>query len=179
MADLETDLDRIAALAAQNRDDNQAFGYFIDFMWDREGRADAELDALVDEIAAEVIPQIDCTRCANCCRTLPLGLTPGDISPLAAALNLPPDEVIARYVDRCSSAAHDAGSGEWGVMRGSPCPLLSDKLCSVYAHRPAACRNYPLLTPDFRWLYGDMIDGAGVCPITFNVLERLKVRLGW
>jgi hypothetical protein len=175
MVMIQTDLAVIAALAEQHRDDNEAFGHYIDIMWDREGRADAELDALVSEIAAEVIPQIDCTACAHCCRTITIGLTLDDVPPLAAALHLTPEQVIAQVVDREAGEAH----GEWGIMRGSPCPLLKDNLCAIYTHRPQACRDYPALTPDFRWLHDEMLRGVGRCPIIFNVIERLKTRLGW
>jgi len=162
-------------LAAQNRDDDEAFGYYIDLLWDREGRTDAELDALVGSIASEVIPHVDCTTCADCCHPDDIGLTPDDIPRLAAGLGLTEDEVIARYVDR------EAGArvGEWGVFRGTPCPFLSGQRCSIYPYRPQACRDYPAFTPDFRWLYPLLARSAGRCPIIFNVIERLKARLGW
>ncbi len=172
---LETDLAAIAAQARQCRDDYEAFGHYLDIMWDREGRSDSELDALVNAIAADVIPQIDCTACGNCCRSLVVGLTPADIPPLAAALNLPPDHVIASYVDQTAGEQQ----GEWGVFRCSPCPLMRHKLCSVYAYRPQSCRDYPALTPDFRWLYPEIARGAGSCPIIYHVIERLQARLGW
>jgi len=175
MSPLETDPHVIAVWAAQRRDDDEAFGHYIDVMWEREGRSDAELDALVDTVAAEVIPQIDCTACANCCRSLAVGLTPGDIPPLAAALNLPPDRVMAAYVDRRAGER----DGEWGTFRGLPCPLLHGTRCSVYPQRPQCCRDYPAFTPDFRWLYADAVRGAAHCPIIFHVIERLKGRLGW
>jgi Fe-S-cluster containining protein len=175
MTVLRRDLNSIAQQAERLRDDYEAFGYYIDLVWERENRTDAELDRLVDEIAAEVIPQIDCTACANCCRLLTVGLTLDDIPPLADALRLPPERVIAVYVDREIGAQHE----EWGVFRCSPCALLHNNLCTVYAHRPQSCRDYPALTPDFRWLYGEIASGAGRCPIIFNVIERLKLRLGW
>jgi Fe-S-cluster containining protein len=175
MPALELDLTTIIEQAGRLRDDYEAFGHYIDIMWERESRSDAGLDALVDEIAAEVIPQIDCTACANCCRSLVVGLTPDDIPPLADALNLPPGDVIALYVDREAGKRH----AEWGVFRSSPCLLLDGHVCSVYAHRPQSCRDYPALTPDFRWLRDEILQGVGRCPIIFNVIERLKVRLGW
>ncbi|MBN2304516.1 MAG: YkgJ family cysteine cluster protein [Anaerolineae bacterium] len=175
MPPLITDLETIAAQAARQRDDTLAFGYYIDIMWDREGRADTELDALVDAIAASVTPHINCTSCANCCRSLPVGLIPDDIAPLADALHVPPKQVIARYVD------HRAGPRwkEWATFAGSPCPMLAGSRCAVYAGRPQACRAYPALTPDFRWLIDDILRGVDRCPIIFNVIERLKVRLDW
>lgn len=175
MLSLETDLDRIAALAEQRRDDNQAFACFVDILWEREGRSDAELDDLVDQIAAEVSRSIDCTACANCCRTLKVGLEPDDVPRLAAGTGCSAADVLARYVDRSAGAA----VGEWAMLRGVPCPFLGDNLCSVYAHRPLACYYYPAFTPDFRWLLDAILEDVGRCPIVFNVIERLKVRLGW
>ena len=169
---IETSLERIAALTAQHRNDNQAFSHYIDIMWERERRTDAELDALVDSIAAEVTAHIDCTACANCCRSLTVGLTSDDIPPLSRATGLSPESLTRRYIS-------PARAGEWGVFCETPCPFLRGNLCSVYSNRPRACRDYPAFTPDFRWLRDHFIRGAGECPIIFNVIERLKQHLGW
>ena len=170
-----TDLAQIAALAEAHRDDDDAFGHYIAIMWEREGRDPAALDALVETIAADVIPRIDCSACANCCRSITVGLEPDDVPRLAVGLDLSLDETMARYVDRERGAQED----EWGVIRSSPCPLLAGKRCSIYAHRPQSCRDYPALTPDFLYLYPVIVQGAGLCPIIFNVIERLKAALGW
>ena len=98
------DLDHIAAEARARRDDYRAFAHYVDIMWTRENRPAEELDAIVDAIAAEVEPRIDCTACANCCRAIPVGLAEDDIPPLADALNLPPENVIASFVDRKNGA---------------------------------------------------------------------------
>ncbi len=172
---LETDLTRIAALARAHHDDTQAFVHYVDLVWERERRPDAALDSLVETIAAEVSAHIDCTRCANCCRHLTVGLTPADVPPLARALRLSPPDVVARYVDKKAGARE----GEWGVLCCSPCPFLQGDLCSLYPARPQSCRDYPAFTPDFRWLMPEIVKGMGLCPIIYNVIERLKVRLGW
>ena len=172
---METDLERIASLARARDEDTQAFVYYVDMLWEHEKRADAELDALVAAIAAEVSAQIDCTACANCCRHLTVGLTPDDVPPLAQALRLLPEAVRARYVDREAGARED----EWGVMCCSPCPFLAGTRCTLYPARPQSCRDYPAFTPDFRWLMPEIVKGMGLCPIIYNVIERLKVRLGW
>ncbi|WP_162909523.1 YkgJ family cysteine cluster protein [Aggregatilinea lenta] len=175
MPPLEVDLERVAASAAQRRDDNEAFGYYVDTLCERGDWTDEALDARVDAIAAEVAAQIDCTACGNCCRSLTVGLTPDDIPALAGALGQPGDAVIAQYVDREMARRE----GEWGVFRHQPCALLVGKRCSIYASRPAACRAYPAFTPDFRYLAQPIIAGAGLCPIIYNVIERLKIDLGW
>ncbi len=172
---LETDLERIATLARAHHDDTQAFVYYVDLLWERENRSDAALDALVTEIATEVEAQIDCTACANCCRRLAVGLTPEDIPPLSQALHLSLHDVTARYVDREAGARE----GEWGIFCCSPCPFLVGTHCTLYPARPQSCRDYPAFTPDFRWLMPEIVKGMGLCPIIYNVIERLKVRLGW
>jgi Fe-S-cluster containining protein len=175
MPPLEVDLQSIAANAALRRDDNEAFGYYVDTVCERGDWTDNGLDALVDRVAAEVTAQIDCTACGNCCRALTVGLTPDDIPALSGALRLPPEDVIAQYVDR--DAARD--EEEWGVFRAHPCALLTGKRCSIYAARPQSCRDYPAFTPDFRYLAQPIIAGAGLCPIIYHVIERLKIELGW
>ena len=172
---LELDLERIATLARVRHEDTQAFVHYVDVLWERENRPDAELDALVEQIAAEVSARVDCTACANCCRHLTVGLTPEDIPPLAQALRVSPEAVIARYVDKEAGARE----GEWGVICCSPCPFLVGTRCAHYAARPQSCRDYPAFTPDFRWLMPQIVLGMGLCPIIYNVIERLKVRLGW
>lgn len=55
MPPIETDRERIAALAEQQRDETAAFRYYVEAIWFGEKRSSAELDALVDRIAAGVI----------------------------------------------------------------------------------------------------------------------------
>lgn len=172
---LETDLERIAASAVRRRDENEAFGYYVDLLCERGEWTDDALDALVDTVTAEVAAQIDCTACGNCCRALTVGLTPEDIPVLSEALRLPAGDVIARYVDHETARQED----EWGVFRCRPCAFLAGMRCSIYTSRPAACQAYPALTPDFRYLAQPILSGAGLCPIIYNVVERLKIELGW
>ncbi len=127
------------------------------------------LDAQIAAIAAEVSARIDCTQCANCCRTLHVCLVPADAARLARGMEQTPSAVIAQYVDR----ANGKRLGEWGTISARPCPLLAGNLCSVYAHRPETCRAYPNFTPDFRWTLTDTIGGAATCPIIFNTLRAV------
>ncbi|NDJ61251.1 MAG: YkgJ family cysteine cluster protein [Chloroflexi bacterium] len=165
-ADLITDLDMIRRLAAAQHDRFEVMRYLLE---DEDALTDAQIDRLVDHIAAPIIAAIDCTQCANCCRVLDVYLTPDDAARLAAGLDLPVAAVTDRYIDHAAAAQ----VGEWGRFRARPCALLNGTLCSVYAHRPQTCRAYPAFTPDFRWTLADLIDGAGLCPIIYNVLIAL------
>ena len=134
---------------------------------------DSAIDAAVERIAAPIIEAIDCTECGNCCRSLDVYLTENDAQRLADGVDVPVADIITRYVDRESVKALDSSHEEWGKFRHSPCTFLQGNRCSVYAHRPQSCRDYPVFTPSFRWLIADTIEGASICPIIFNVLRRM------
>ncbi|MEL6270060.1 MAG: YkgJ family cysteine cluster protein [Chloroflexota bacterium] len=169
MKPLITDLDEIKRLAAQRHDEFDVLRHYLEF---RDDLTDAEIDAMVDEIAAPIVAAVDCTQCANCCRSLNVYLVPEDAQRLSDGLHIPLDEISVHYVD------HDEAQqvGEWGKFSTSPCAFLKGKLCSVYEHRPETCRTYPMFTPDFRWTLDDTIEGAGLCPIIYNVLSALVER---
>ncbi len=168
---LETDLNRIARLAAARHDEFEVLRYTVELLEDE--LSDAALDALVDALAAPILAAVDCTRCANCCRSLDVYLTPEDVARLADGLAIPTAEAAARYVDHEAAEA----AGEWGKLRAKPCAFLRDMRCSIYPHRPESCRTYPALTPDFRWTLPDILEGAGGCPIIYHVLDALIQRL--
>ena len=51
--------------------------------------------------------------------------------------------------------------------------------CRVYAHRPDTCRSYPHLDKEgFVFHLAQTVSNCAVCPIVFNVMERLKAELG-
>jgi uncharacterized protein len=163
---LVTGLDEIRRRAAERHDEFEVMRYMLEL---NDDLSDAELDALVDHIAAPIIAAIDCTRCANCCRSLDVALTPADTDRLAQGINVPLDTILTHYADHQRGQTLD----EWAVMRGKPCPFLTGTFCSVYIHRPETCRLYPDFTPDFRWTLQHTIEGAGLCPIIYNVLSAM------
>ncbi len=161
MSDIITDLSAIQALAHQRRDEFEVMRYMLE----RDDIPDDALDALVDAIAEPIINAIDCTLCGNCCRSLDVYLTPEDAQRLAPVVDVPLAAIIT----------HDSAQavGEWATFQTKPCGFLNGTLCTVYAHRPETCRTYPALTPDFRWTLADTLDGAALCPIIYNVLDRM------
>ena len=114
--------------------------------------------------------QVDCTTCANCCRTMGMTVDSEDVARLAGRLGLSMDEFEVRYV----SIEH----GE-KLITQTPCPFLNGYLCSVYEDRPKDCREFPYLDKeDIRSRPIGLIKNAADCPIVFNTLETLKRRLG-
>ncbi len=164
-----TDLNEIRRLSVARHDTFEALAEAIEF---DDTLPDDALDALVEAVAAPIVAAIDCKQCGNCCRSLDVCLVPADLEPLSQALHIPLSEVKTHYVDRAAGKAQ----GEWALMPAHPCPLLRGNLCSIYEHRPLACRLYPQFTPDFRYNLEDTIEGAAFCPIIYNVLDALVER---
>jgi hypothetical protein len=61
-----TDLDYISELAEKRAEENWEFRSFLK----QVDLSRQELDAIVHQIVDEVTEQIDCTKCANCCKQI-------------------------------------------------------------------------------------------------------------
>lgn len=89
-------------------------------------------------------PRVPCFNA--CCGDLTLTITPYDALRLRKALGESSREFIT---NRCTLVvAPDTGFPMLQLRMmtgpGKPCPFVTAKGCSVYPHRPAACRTYPL-----------------------------------
>jgi Fe-S-cluster containining protein len=164
---LETDIQRIQKLAQQRKDANWAFRCFLKGS-DLSVRS---IDLKVHDLYREVSREIDCTKCANCCKTVSPVLKPADVKRLAKHLELSVDEFRSQFLT-------DHPKGEGSVFRNRPCPFLQDNLCTVYDYRPNDCRSYPHLhKKEFIFRTNQVFSNCSVCPIVFNVYELLKREL--
>jgi len=163
---LQTDHKIVFALAEEKKDENWRFRSFLK----RCGLNSEELDAIVHRHYEDVASQIDCLECGNCCRLILPTLSDDDVKNLAAGLGISPEEVIEVYLVRNES-------GEL-TLNQLPCPLLEGNRCRVFDHRPENCRSYPHLhKKDFVFRLINVVWNYSICPIVFNVYERLKEEL--
>ena len=161
---LVVDLRRIEKLAQENHKQNQ------EFLQSLKALDSLRLDRMVSEISAEVSAQINCEKCANCCRSLTVAIDYQDISALAEGLELSPREFREKYMKK----DHEGDV----VFKQRPCPMLKNNSCSVYACRPKVCRRYPYLDQkDFLSRIGNVLSNMSVCPIVFNTVELLKLKM--
>ena len=132
-----------------------------------------KVDRIALELHQEAFGIVDCTRCANCCRTLRIIVTDEDIPRIAGHLGMAPDEFITTYLER------DEEKGHYRV-RTTPCPFLGDdSKCTIYEVRPEKCRGYPFTDkPDFASHTMNHANNAVVCPAVFYLVEQMKRRLG-
>jgi Fe-S-cluster containining protein len=165
---IEIDLQRIEALAEERKAENWEFRAFLKAL----DLPSADLDQLVQQIAAEVSPQIDCTQCANCCKQKQHILDEADISNFTISLKMDAPDFQAIYL-----APEEVAPAKYR-FDCLPCPFLQDNLCTNYAHRPQDCQSFPHLhKAGFIYYLWSVIENYGICPIVFNVYERLKAEL--
>jgi len=123
-----------------------------------------------DVLAAQGTPVSCRAGCAACCRKLvPVSAT--EARRLPAIVASLPEELRARIEDRAARARLRLGdAGLLGALDRPPpgngldddavvslsepyfalwidCPFLEDERCAIYAERPAACREYAVVSP--------------------------------
>ncbi len=95
-----------------------------------------DLDERMRQEHQQAFTEIDCMKCAHCCKTTGPLFVQEDMDRLAALLDITTGDFIQRYLEMDED-------GDF-VLKVLPCPFLrADNQCSVYAHRPKACREYP------------------------------------
>ena len=164
---LEADIGRIEEMTRQNEDEHRRY-------WSLLKRCDLtteEIDAIVHKHLREVSEQIECRQCGNCCKVFRPQLTPQDIVRLAGHLGIPEEEFVAEYI-----VEYEAGKGQF--FKCAPCPFLRDNACTVHPGRPDVCRAYPTLyKKGFVRNLGITFSNCSVCPIVYNVYERVKMEI--
>ncbi len=88
-------------------------------------------------------PGNDCFN--SCCRDVAILLSPYDVLRLKNALRMDSSEFLEKYTVTLSSQEKRVPAVFLKMDEASlKCPLVTEKGCQVYAHRPWACRMYPL-----------------------------------
>ena len=163
---LITDRNFIKAQAEINEEENDAFRTFL------KGLNSAELDEKVHKINDAVTPQIDCTVCGACCRQLMINVTEQEKNKVANHLQISPQQFKDDYLE-------ESMEGKL-IINTIPCHFLKDSKCSIYENRFTECRAFPHLhEQNFKGrLFGTLVHYA-MCPIIYNVVEELKVEVGF
>lgn len=127
-----------------------------------------KMDKIIERLHEEISSETDCLSCGNCCRSLGPMILEKDIDVLSRSLRIRTSDFIGKYLRKDED-------GDF-VFQTMPCPFLgNDNYCAVYENRPKACREYPHTDrKKFYQIYELTIKNAYICPIAFQVLERLK-----
>ncbi len=128
----------------------------------------ADLDEVIHAFHDEAFSHIDCLTCANCCKTTSPIFYEKDIERAARALRMKPGEFCDKYL-------HIDEDKDY-VLNVAPCPFLDgENYCSIYADRPAACREYPHTNRKKMYQVLDLaMSNTLVCPAVLEIAEKLK-----
>ena len=161
-----TDLHFIASQAPLKEEEND---HFLSSLRNRDG---IELDDIAHSLNKDVSSVIDCTACGNCCKTLVINVTHKEIGLLAKHLNLSEESTKEKYIE-------ESQEGKC-YINTIPCHFLSEKKCTIYEPRFTECRDFPHLhKPGFKARLAGTLMHYGRCPIIYNVIEEMKVKLGF
>lgn len=131
-----------------------------------------------DDLAAQLHEQafqiIDCTLCANCCKTMDVPFDDEDIERVAERLDMEVGDFIQTYLEA------DDGNGSYKV-RGKPCAFLGDNgHCTIYDVRPTVCREYPHTDKEgFTFRTISVANNTLNCPAVYWIVEEMKQRSGY
>lgn len=164
---MELDIDIIKRLSEERKDENFDFRAFL------KGQDSDEVDRIVHQLHDEIVAQIDCGECGNCCNTLRPGLTDKEIDRLSEIDKISLKDFEKKYIE-----LDDFEKIKY--LKDTPCKYLKDKKCTIYPDRSIECRSYPHTHKDefISRLLG-VIENYEICPIVFNLYERLKSELGF
>ena len=99
-------------------------------------KKDNELDDLIFEGHESAFKEIDCLKCANCCKTTGPLFIKTDIKRISKYLNLKPHEFEEKYLQ--------IDEDEDKVLKNLPCTFLDENnYCTIYEVRPKACAEFP------------------------------------
>lgn len=162
---LEIDIEKIEELGKLRENENLEFRAYL------KRQNPDKIDKIVHRLNREISAQIDCTACGNCCLTLKPFITDQDIKQLSHRLNLNPQQIKDDYIE--------IDDGEQ-YFKNAPCSFLDNKKCTIYNDRPETCRSYPYLHKRMfiSRLWG-IIENYSICPIVFNVFEKLKTEINY
>lgn len=159
------DLERYRALAEQKQGEHRKF------LASLKKKAPKNLDKIVQQVHTEVFNEIDCIKCANCCKTLGPLFTEADIQRISKHFRMK----LSAFEEMYLKVDEDGDK----IFKSMPCPFLGeDNLCSIYDVRPKACREFP--HTDRKKIYQInhlTIKNTLTCPAAYLFVEKLKDRI--
>lgn len=159
------DLQKFKRNASRKRVKNQTFLKKLDEI------VPHDMPRLVKEVDASVWRDVNCTDCANCCKTMTPTFTPADIKRIAAHLSMTPQAFKDKWLFK------EEDTGDW-VNKNQPCQFLVNNMCSIYEVRPRDCAEFPHHNKKPFDAYNDTFaNNVDKCPATFLLIDRLRQRV--
>jgi Fe-S-cluster containining protein len=101
------------------------------------------------------------------------GVSNAEIEQIAPLFACTPSQFNDQFVD-CSDGETEK------YFKNLPCMCLKDTRCTIYEKRPECCKDFPNTHKhQFTTRLFAMIEYYSICPIVFNLMEMLKLELGY
>ncbi|MCL2083255.1 MAG: YkgJ family cysteine cluster protein [Oscillospiraceae bacterium] len=138
-----------------------------------KNRADEkELDRQFLELHNELFENYDCSNCRNCCKEYAAILKETETEAIAAFLQMSKEDFITQYANN--------GCDRY-ELKDTPCCFLTDEnICQIEDCKPQNCKDYPYTNkPGRLWSLLGVMGSVSVCPVVFEIVERLKRLYGF
>ena len=137
-----------------------------------KGHADPdELDQKFYRLHQELFATYDCSRCRNCCKQYPGFIPEREVARDADALHISAEEFRKRYLQDVMDVEEQAY-----CTKHTPCDFFQENgNCLLGDCKPDTCKKYPFTDqPDRMGSLLSFLDIISVCPVAYEILERLK-----
>ena len=135
-----------------------------------------ELDEMFFRLHQELFAEYDCSRCRNCCKHYCGTIPVDEVEKDAAVLGLTETEFRTKYLKEKPDADEQAYQ-----TKNMPCDFLQENgKCLLGDHKPDSCKKYPYTDqPDRMGSLLSFLESTSVCPVAYEILERLKKEYGF
>lgn len=161
--------DKVQIEAKKRENENFKFRTYL------KGHADEEeLDAQFLRLHNELFADYDCSKCRNCCKMYKGSIPEEDIEKDAEHLGITTEQFVEFFLEK---ARFDVGY----QTKHKPCDfLMEDGNCKLGECRPDNCKNYPYTNqPERLFSLLGFLDTVSICPVAFEIFERLKKEYGF
>ena len=162
---------KLSFYSKKNEAQNQRFRSWLKVHADPK-----DLDHRFFQLHQELFSSYDCNRCRNCCKQYYGSVPERDIGVDAATLGMSVIDFITRYLQDQMDEVEQAYS-----TKNKPCDFLQeDGSCLLGDNKPENCRKYPFTDqPDRMGSLLSFLDTISVCPVAYEIWERLKAEYGF
>lgn len=133
-----------------------------------------KLDEQFAKLHDELFANYDCSRCRNCCKMYYGSIPEADIEKDALCLGMSSEKFVEQYLQEKDSEDNYR-------TKHKPCDFLQENGdCKLGSCKPNNCKKYPYTNQPERLqsLYS-VLDVIGICPVAFEIYERLKREYGF
>lgn len=134
-------------------------------------RPPKHLDQIMMDLHDETFQEVDCLKCANCCKTTGPLFTNKDIERISKNFKMKPSKFIETYLRIDEDQDY--------VLQEVPCPFLGqDNYCLIYDIRPKACAEFPHTDrKKFQQISNLTLKNVEICPAAYKIVEKMTAQI--